>query len=253
MRLVDSHAHLDDARLAPDLARVLARAGEAGVEAVVTVGIDLVTSLRAVELAATYPMVYAAVGIHPHEAAAASGDMEEELARLAGRPKVVAIGEVGLDYHYNYSPPEVQQEVLARQLALARRLGLPVIVHDREAHADVRRLLVAGPGIVHCFSGEAGLAVGLIERGFYLSFAGNITFPAAAELREVAAAVPVDRLLIETDCPYLAPVPYRGRCNEPAYVAEVAREVARVRGMVPEEVAAATAANAERLLGLPRK
>lgn len=249
MLLIDSHAHLDDDRLAADLPAVLQRAAAGGVRAVITMGTDLVSSRQAVALASKYSTVYAAVGVHPHEAAAAPPDLEDALKELAAHPRVVAIGEIGLDYHYHYAPPEVQRDVFRRQIDLAQRLGLPVVVHDREAHEDIREMLTAGPGIIHCFSGDSSLAAQLIDRGFYISFAGNITFPAAAGLRQVAATVPLDKLLLETDCPYLAPVPYRGRTNEPAYVKEVAVAVAGLRGLAAEEVAATAAANTQRVVG----
>lgn len=249
VQVIDTHAHLDHERFRDDLDDVIARAKAAGVWPVIEVGSDLATSRAALGLVRRYPGLLAAVGIHPHEAKTASDAALETIRAMASEPGVVAIGEIGLDYHYHYAPPEVQRDVFRRQIDLARRLGLPVVVHDREAHEDIREMLTAGPGIIHCFSGDSSLAAQLIDRGFYISFAGNITFPAAAGLRQVAATVPLDKLLLETDCPYLAPVPYRGRTNEPAYVKEVAVAVAGLRGLAAEEVAATAAANTQRVVG----
>lgn len=255
--LVDSHAHLDDRRFAADLPAVLQRAQEAGVTWVVTVGIDLASSRAAVSLAHRFPMVVAAVGIHPHEAKTADARALEELAELARDPRVVAIGEIGLDYHYNHSPPAVQREVFLAQLRLAGELGLPVVVHDREAHADVEGLLseMAPPraGVLHCFSGDAAMAARLVERGFYLSFAGPVTFSRAEDhFRRVLAAVPLNRLLVETDCPYLSPAPFRGQRNEPARVRLVAARLAALLGVAVEELIAATGQASANFFGLDR-
>lgn len=239
--LVDSHAHLDDARFAADLDLVLARAREAGVVWVLTVGTNLASSRAAVALAQRYPMVVAAVGIHPHEAKEADARTWSELAALAASPKVVAVGEIGLDFHYCYSPPAVQRRVFRAQVRLAVELGLPVVVHAREAHAEVEAVLTeeAPPrgGVIHCFSGDAALAARLVAQGFYLSFAGPLTFEGAEErYRVVLAAVPPQRLLLETDSPYLSPVPFRGKRNEPARVRLVADAVAKLSGREVNEV-----------------
>ncbi|MGB9886942.1 MAG: TatD family hydrolase [Moorellales bacterium] len=255
--LVDSHAHLDDPRFRADLAAVIERARAAGVRWIVTVGTDLSSSRQAVALAHRYPEIVAAVGFHPHEARHFQEQDLEELAALATDSRVVAIGEIGLDYHYNYSPPEVQRRVFERHLELAERLGLPVIVHDREAHRDAEELLVRqGPsrrGVVHCFSGDRAMAERLLDQGYYLSLAGPVTFPRAKEhFRRVLAVVPTDRLLVETDSPYLSPVPYRGQRNEPARVALVAAGVAELLGLSPEELIRRTGEASANLFSLSR-
>ncbi|TDA68656.1 MAG: TatD family deoxyribonuclease [Clostridia bacterium] len=255
MELIDSHAHLDDKQFAADLEAVLARAEAGGVKAIVTMGVNLASSRQAVALASRYPQVYAAVGIHPHEAAGTEAAVWGELRQLARSPKVVAIGEIGLDYHYHYPEPQVQQHVLRQQLDLAVEMGLPVVIHDREAHADIMNMLATSgyrerAGVVHCFSGDTAMARELINLGFCLSFPGTITFSQAELTRRVAAGVPLEAVLVETDCPYLSPVPYRGRRNEPARVREVAACLAGLRSLPMEEIAAITSANARTLFGV---
>lgn len=255
MELVDSHAHLDDPQFAQDLPEVLARAEASGVKTIVTMGVSLESSREAVGLASRYPQVYAAVGIHPHEAAGATEADWEELHSLARSPKVVAIGEIGLDYHYNYSEPARQKQVLRQQLELARELDLPVVIHDREAHADIINLLAASrgrerAGVVHCFSGDTAMANELMALGFAISFPGTITFPQAEITRLVAVRVPLEAVLVETDCPYLSPVPYRGRRNEPAHVREVATCLAGLRSLPVEEIVTITSTNARTLFGI---
>ena len=268
MPYCDSHAHLADPRFDADRAEVLARAAEAGVTRVVTCGADLATSAAEADLVAwaarrgTSPALYAAVGIHAHEARSAvgpGGALDEgafqRLVALAGRPGVVALGEIGLDYHYTFSPPEVQRAVLGRQLEIARDLGLPVILHNRESDADLVAQIEAGPaglsGVLHCFLGDRRLAEWALARGLYLGVAGPITFRNPGALPDVLRSVPLDRLLVETDSPYLAPHPHRGRRNEPAHVVHVAEGLAEVLGLPPERVAEETAANARRLFGIP--
>ncbi|CAB1130129.1 D-amino acyl-tRNA deacylase [Candidatus Hydrogenisulfobacillus filiaventi] len=245
----DSHCHLQDPAFDPDREEVYQRARAAGLNLVVA-GYDLASSEAAVAFAAGHAGVWALVGVHPHEAAqtlAEHPDWEERLAALAGQPRVAGIGEIGLDYHYDHSPREVQRTVFRRQLALAARLGRPVAIHTREAEEDTAAILAeATPpasGVIHCFTGSAGFARLCLDRGFALSFAGVLTFKNAGALREVAAAVPADRLLIETDAPYLSPVPWRGRRNEPVRVLRVAEVLAAVRGQETETVLALTAAN----------
>lgn len=255
MELVDSHAHLDDRQFAADLEEVLARAEASGVKTIITMGVNLESSREAVALASRYPQVYAAVGVHPHEAGGVTEAVWEELEALARSPKVVAIGEIGLDYHYNHSEPEIQKQVFRRQLQLAVGLGLPAVIHDREAHEDIMDLLATfsgreRAGVVHCFSGDTAMARELIALGFYISFPGTITFPQAENTRLVAAWVPLEVVLVETDCPYLSPVPYRGRRNEPARVLEVATCLAGLRSLPVEEIAAITSANARTLFGI---
>jgi len=250
--LTDSHAHLDDRRFAPDLEEVIGRAREAGVTAILTVASNLRAARASIDLAGRFPFIRVAVGIHPHDAAAAPDDYPERLRRLARLPGVAAIGEIGLDYHYDFSPRPVQREVFRVQLELARELDLPVVIHAREADGDILAALrEAGPGrgVMHCFSGDLAMAEACLDLGYHLSFAGNVTFPKSEELRRVAARVPLDRLLVETDCPYLAPVPKRGRRNEPAFVVHTARALAELRGMTLEELAAQATANARVLFG----
>ncbi|MEW8958567.1 D-aminoacyl-tRNA deacylase [Moorella humiferrea] len=253
--LIDSHAHLNDPAFAGDLNAVLGRLKEAGVAAVINVGYDVPSSRRAVEQAHTWPFIYAAVAVHPHDAATFDSEAEAVIGGLARDARVVAVGETGLDYYRNLSPRQRQQEVFRWHLDLARTLRLPVIVHDRDAHGDTLRILKkAAPfpagGVLHCFSGSWEMARECLDMGFYISLAGPVTFKNAARLREIAGRVPMDRLLVETDCPYLTPEPHRGKRNEPAYVKLVVEAVAVARGLPFEAVAEATAANARRLFGL---
>jgi TatD DNase family protein len=249
--LFDSHSHIDNERFDSDRDEVVARARANGVTGLINAGDCIASSARSIELAEAYPEVYAAVGIHPHEA----GDVKEEdyqqLIDWAGHPKVVAIGEIGLDYHYDYSPRSIQQEVFIRQIDVARRTGLPIIIHDREAHGDVMSIIKkeAGglTGAFHCFSGSMEMARECLALGFYIAVGGSVTFKNAAKLPAIAASVPLDRLLLETDCPYLTPQPYRGRRNEPAYVRIVGEYVAALRKMELAALAEATTANVKRL------
>jgi TatD DNase family protein len=251
--MADSHAHLDDERFSADLGAVLDRAREAGVRRIVTVGTGLASCEAAIGLAQRNPgFVSVSVGIHPHEAAGADEAALARLMELARSPSVVAIGETGLDYHYNRSPHDVQRALFESQIRIALSLDLPVVVHCREAYADCLAILKshAGSGlrgVMHCFAADQATAEALIEMGFFISFAGPLTFPSAGKLREVAQLLPMDRLLIETDCPYLAPQPVRGQRNEPAFVRHVAEALAALRGMTAGEVAEITSANAARL------
>jgi TatD DNase family protein len=252
VRLIDSHTHLDDAQFNEDRAAVIERARAAGVERMLAIGTgggppDLEAGLR---LAQEYPFVLASVGVHPHDSSKATEATFERLRELAAHPKVVAIGEIGLDYHYDFSPRDVQRAVFSRQLAIAAEAALPIIIHTREAWDDTFEILRRewrGEGILHCFTGDAVQARQALDAGFYLAFGGVLTFPKAEPVREAARVTPSDRLLIETDCPYLAPVPHRGKRNEPAFVLETARRLAQVRGQPVEEIAALTADNFERL------
>ncbi|MGQ9513351.1 TatD family hydrolase [Thermodesulfitimonas sp.] len=252
--LTDTHCHLDDERYKADRAAVIERARAAGVTRLVTVGYDLASSRRAGELAAALPGVYAVVGVHPHDAAGVPLNYLEELRRLARAPRVVAIGEIGLDFYRDLSPRSVQREVFVAQLHLARELGLPVVIHCREAHGEVyeilRREAVGISGVMHCFSGGWEEAKRFLALGFYLSIAGPVTFTGARRPVEVVRQMPLERLLLETDAPYLPPVPHRGKRNEPAYLIYTAQKVAAIRGISLEELAAATTANAVRLFGL---
>ena len=253
MILVDSHVHLDHEQFRPDLDALVGRAHDQGITRMLTIGTgDGPPKLDcAVELAAKYAGVYATVGVHPHEASKANAATFDELRRLLREPSVVALGEIGLDYHYDFSPREVQREVFRRQLGLAQEAGKPVIIHTREAWPDTVDLLRrewSGPGIMHCFTGDAAQAREALDLGFHLSFGGVVTFNKAESLRQAAAIVPDDRLLVETDAPYLAPIPYRGKRNEPAFMVETVRKLAQVRGVEPDHIASVTTANFERLL-----
>jgi TatD DNase family protein len=252
MKLVDSHCHLDDSQFDADREAAIERARAAGVATMLAIGTgggppDLEAGIR---LAEAHPDIYATVGVHPHDAAKATEETFARLGELLRHPKVLGVGEIGLDYHYDLSPRETQREVFVRQVALARERAKPVIIHTREAWADTLALLGEGPGILHCFSEGPEEAAQALERGFHVSFAGIVTFPRAGRVHAAARMVPLDRLLIETDAPYLAPVPRRGKRNEPAYVIETARRVAELRNSTPEEVAAATTANFHKLFGL---
>jgi len=253
VKLVDSHCHLDDKQFDPDREEVIARAREAGVERMLAIGTgggppDLEAAMR---LARQHDFIYATIGVHPHDAAKATPETFAAMEALATDAKVLAIGEIGLDYHYDFSPRDAQRDVFVAQLKLAGRAGKPIVIHTREAWADTLLLLRAhwsGGGIIHCFSGGPAEARQALDLGFHLSFGGVLTFPKAEALREAACLAPEDRLLVETDAPYLAPVPKRGKRNEPAFVVETARRLAAVRGVAPEHIAEVTTANFERLL-----
>ena len=244
MKLVDSHCHLDDPKFDEDRERVIERALAAGVERMMVIG-----SEGAIGLAERYPFLYATAGVHPHEASKATPEAFARMRDVATHPKVLAIGEIGLDYHYDFSPRDVQRSVFEQQLAIAADAAKPVVIHTREAWADTMALLGTWPGggIMHCFTGDAAQARQALDLGFHLSFGGVLTFPKADAVREAARLAPEDRLLVETDCPYLAPVPHRGKRNEPAFVVEVARRLAEVRGCTLEEIACSTTGNWERL------
>jgi TatD DNase family protein len=255
----DSHAHIDGEEFDADRDEVLARAREAGVRAILNVGTGDPRGRsfeRALAVAQAYEDVYFAAGVHPHDARLYDDAAERYVGDLLrGNARAVALGEIGLDYHYDNSPREVQRAVFARQLRLAKSLSLPVIIHSRDADEETLEILraeyagAARGGVMHCFGGGPALAEGALALGFYISFAGNVTFKKAEALREVALTVPPDRLLVETDCPYLAPVPHRGRRNEPAYVAATARFLAELRGVRAEELGRTTSENFARLFG----
>jgi len=253
--VIDSHAHLQFDRLFEDLPGVLARARAEGVEWVITVGTDPDDNRRAADLARREPMVRAAVGFHPHTASQVKAVDWPALEELAQRPEVVALGEFGLDYHYEHSPRRVQREVFAEGVRLAARLDLPLVVHTREAEADTLAVLDAADrlprGVFHCFTGSPALAEEAVRRGFHVSFSGIVTFPRSEAVREAARRVPLDRLLVETDAPYCAPVPVRGRTNEPAYVVHVVRRLADLYGLAEADLRRITRRNAARLFGLP--
>jgi TatD DNase family protein len=256
--LVDSHAHLDLEDYEHDLEAVIARARAAGVERIVCVGLWRRPGSfgSALELAARDPGFFAAtIGIHPHEAVKVPEEDWRTAEALCGDPRVVAIGETGLDFHYDYSPRDVQEAAFRRSLRMARAAGKPVVVHVREADGVCARVLreegVPGAGgVIHCFTGDAAAARAYLDLGLYVSFAGIVTFKTAEPIREAARIVPRDRLLVETDCPFLAPIPYRGKRNEPAYVVETAKKVAEIWGTTLEEVGRVTTENARRLFRL---
>ncbi|MBE6886571.1 MAG: TatD family deoxyribonuclease [Ruminococcaceae bacterium] len=247
--IFDSHAHYDDDRFDPDREELISGLFSGSVEYIINPACDLTSCQKVLQLAHTFPRFYAAVGIHPHSASEAEKDLEQTLARLATDPKVVAIGEIGLDYHYDFSPRPKQLEVFSRQLALAKQLELPAIIHSREATADVLALLDAHrpTGVVHCFSGSAETAKELLEMGYYIGFTGSVTFKNARKLVEAAAVIPDDRLLIETDAPYMAPEPYRGRRNDSSLIPAIAMRLAEIRGTTPDEILRITRENALRL------
>lgn len=255
MAFTDSHAHLADARFDADRDAVLQRAQEAGVERILTIAeaTEVEECRKTLALAEQHDFLWAAAGVHPHEARHATAKVFEQVEKLAESARILAWGEIGLDFHYDHSPRDVQQTVFRAQLQRARAAKLPVIIHCREAWDDCQRILgeewaSAGlGGILHCFSGTPEVARRALEWGFLISFAGNVTFRRAEELRGAARGVPVERLLIETDCPYLAPQSRRGQRNEPALVPEVAAELGCVHGMAREEMGARTSANFLRL------
>ena len=241
---IDAHAHLDDPVLAPRESEVLAAAKAAGVGAIVNASSDLPSSEASVALAARHPEVYAVVGVHPHEAKTYTAEVEKRLISLAKAPKVVAFGEIGLDYHYDLSPRDVQKQVFDEQLEMAFRLNKPVVLHIREAHGDATDMLTARwkagrlpRGVMHCYTGSWESAKQYLAMGLYISFSGAVTFKNAPKLAEVAVNTPAERLLIETDCPYMAPVPLRGRRNEPAFITHTFEKVAGLRGEDPEALA----------------
>jgi TatD DNase family protein len=242
--LVDSHCHLDDEQFDADREQVIERALAAGVELMLAIGTgdDLEVAIRQAD---RYPFIYATIGVHPHDASKATPETFARLRDLAGHPKVLAIGEIGLDYYHDFSPRDVQRSVFERQLELAAAVRKPIVIHSRDAWEDTMALLPSLPygGIVHCFTGDATRARQALTLGFHLSFGGVLTFPKAESVREAARITPEDRLLVETDCPYLAPVPHRGKRNEPAFVADTALRLAQVRGVTPDAIARCTTRN----------
>lgn len=252
--LIDSHAHIYGHEFTTDFDAMLERAALAGVSHVVVVGADIESSRAAVALAAKYDHIYAAVGIHPHDAERVTEKCYDVVRELAAAPKVVAIGEIGLDFFRDRSPRPDQEKVFRRFIRLARELALPIIVHDRDAHARIMRILVeekAGEvgGVLHCFSGDLEMAKCCVEMGFFISIPGTVTFPSNEALRQVVMGIKTEHLLIETDCPYLAPVPYRGKRNEPAHVRITAEKVAELKGLTLADVGRITSRNAQRLFG----
>lgn len=250
--IFDTHAHYDDERFNDDRAHVLLSLKDSGVCGVVDCGCDLSSSLKAIELSDKYGFVYAAVGIHPHETAEAGANDFDEIKKLFSKEKVVAVGEIGLDYHYDFSPREVQLTFFERQIILSKELDLPIIVHDREAHEDTMNLLkkYKPKGVVHCFSGSAEMAKEVLKLGMYIGLGGAVTFKNARKPLEVAAIIPDDRLLLETDCPYMAPVPFRGSRCDSTMIAYTAQKLAEERGCEVQSLIDKCRVNAKELFKL---
>lgn len=254
--LIDTHCHLDFDRFDEDRPQVIARAAEFGVERIIVPALDLNNCPTVLHLADQYECVFAAVGIHPTSSASWQNSWIEKIRDFAKHPKVVAIGEIGLDYYWDRSPKDVQLEAFSRQLALAAELNLPVIIHNRESSADVLRLLQESPlngrdnpGVLHSFSASWETAKTALALGYYLGFTGPVTFKKAEDLRQIAARAPIDRILVETDAPFLAPQPRRGKRNEPAYVSYIAQKIAELHHLDPQTFAQKTSENANRLFG----
>ena len=259
---IDSHAHIEMDRYDSDREEVIRRALDAGVEIIVNVGNGDVardSHADAFRIADAYPFIYTTIGVHPHEARLFDENLAARLADLSGHPKVIAWGEMGLDYHYDNSPREAQRAAFRKQLQMARDRRLPAVIHTREAEADTLAILSdewkgAGlPGIIHCFTGTRAFAEEAIKLGFFISFSGVVTFKNAEDLRDTAKSLPLESLLIETDSPFMSPVPFRGRRNEPAYVVETARCIAGLRNLSAEEIGRITSANFKRLFQIEER
>ena len=250
--IFDSHAHYDSEAFNDDRKELLNALPEQGVCGIINCGNDMASSLKSLELADEFEFVYAACGVHPHEAEGCKQGYLPVLKKLCSEAKCVAVGEIGLDYHYDFSPREIQQQVFEQQLVIAKELDLPVIVHDREAHEDTFNLLkrYKPKGVVHCFSGSAEMAKEIVKLGMYIGLGGAVTFKNARKPREVAEIVPADKLLIETDCPYMTPVPFRGKRCDSSYIPYTAEVIAEVRGVTAQEILDLTRANANTLFGL---
>lgn len=253
--LFDTHVHLNAEQYEDDLQEVINRALEKGVQNMVVVGFDEPAIKKAIQIAETYDFIYASVGWHPVDAIDMTDEHLAWIEELAQHPKVVALGEMGLDYHWDKSPKEVQKDVFRRQIRLARKVNLPIIIHNRDATEDVVTILKEEHveevgGIMHCFTGSIEVAKQCMDMNMYISFGGPVTFKNAKKPKEVATELPLDKLLIETDCPYLTPHPFRGKRNEPGYVSYVAEQIAELKGITYEELADITTANAKKLFGI---
>lgn len=253
--LFDTHAHLNAEQFEEDLEEVIERAQEAGVSNIVVVGFDRPTITRAMELVEKYEFIYASIGWHPVDAIDMTMDDLAWIEELLAHPKVVALGEIGLDYYWDKSPQDIQKEVFRKQIRLAKKVNLPIVIHNREATADIVMILKEEDakevgGIMHCFSGSVEVAKECVKMNFYISLGGPVTFKNAKKPKEVAQEIPLEKLLIETDCPYLAPHPFRGKRNEPSYVKLVAEQIAELKGISYEEVAKKTTENAKKLFGI---
>ena len=256
--LVDTHAHLVGEEFDTDRDEVFARAHDAGVTTIITVGTSVGSGRRSIELSEKHPGILVAVGVHPHGASTATGADIKGIARLAMHEKVVAIGEIGLDFYRDYSPRESQLQVFQQQLDLAARLDMPVVIHCRQAHEEMLAILQdwtlrlperPSPGVIHCYMGDMETTRQYLEMGFHLSLGGYITYPINRDAHDVIRSIPADRLMVETDCPFLTPQPYRSRRNEPAYVRYTAEELSKIRGVPLEMLAGETTENARRLFG----
>ncbi|MFH1406950.1 MAG: TatD family hydrolase [Candidatus Omnitrophota bacterium] len=249
---IDTHAHLDFADYDADREEIIRRAKQSCVEYIINIGTDVESTKKSIALAHKYDFIYASLGVHPHDAGTVSDDVILQLKELARDKKIVAVGEVGLDFHKEYSPKEAQKNAFIKFIRLAGELGLPLIIHDREAHRDTLDILkkeLKGPlrGVLHCFSGSAEFARECVDLGFYISFTCNLTYKNAAKLRETAKAIPIERILLETDCPFLAPQKFRGERNEPAHISHLAEELAKLKELAPEDIARITTLNAKTL------
>lgn len=252
--LVDSHAHLDGGQFANDLDATVERATANGISHILTIGCDLESSAKSIAVAEKYENIFAAVGVHPHDATEINEEALAKLLSMLAHPKVVALGEIGLDYYRDRSPRDIQRTAFRQQIRLAKEVGKPIIVHDRDAHDEVIQILKEENasevgGVLHCFSGDLEMAKQCLELGFYLSFTGTITYPKNEVIRNIIAEIPIDRMLVETDCPYLSPQKFRGKRNEPAYVRYTAEKLADIKGLTIEDVARVTSRNCHDLFG----
>ncbi|MGE5473663.1 MAG: TatD family hydrolase [Ignavibacteriales bacterium] len=255
MELFDSHAHYDDKRFAEDYDEVILNAFNSGVKYILNAGSDIATSKKSIMLAEKYDFVYAAVGVHPHEAEKLSEDGFNEIKKMGSHQKVVAIGEIGLDYYYDHSPRDVQRYWFEKQINLGKELNLPLIIHNRDSHEDMMDIIrknapYSNSGVLHCFTGSWEMAKQLLDLGLYLSFGGPITFKNAKKAIDIIGKMPIDRILIETDCPYLTPEPFRGKRNHSGYVNLVAEKISEIRGISMQEAANLTTMNTKRLFGI---
>ncbi|KJS18807.1 MAG: hydrolase TatD [Clostridiaceae bacterium BRH_c20a] len=253
--LFDTHAHLDDVKFKGETDEVIVRANEQGVSLIVNVGYNLRHARQSIALAEKYDFIYASVGLHPHDAKDGDKSFWEEIYKLARHPKVVALGEMGLDYYWDNSPRDVQRDVFRQQIGAAKDLKLPIIIHDRDAHQDVLTIVkeegaLEVGGVFHAYSGSWEMTKEILDLGFFISIGGPVTFKNAKKILEVVEKVPLESLLIETDCPYLTPDPYRGKRNEPGYIKLVAEKIAQIKNISYEEVASATKENGMRLFGI---
>ena len=253
--IFDSHAHYDSKKFEKDVDTLLPHMHENGVHGIMSAASSIKSAKSAAALAAKYDFVWCSAGIHPHDAEGATPQMESELAKLAAYEKCMAIGEIGLDYHYDFSPREIQKDVFSRQMALAKELDMPVIIHDREAHADTLEIIKKHlpKGVIHCYSGSAESAAVLLNLGFYIGFTGVITFNNTRRALEVLAVIPLDRLLIETDCPYMAPVPLRGKRCDSSMLPHTAEVMAKIKNVSVQEIFDMTSKNAQDLFGIKVK